>query len=33
VAINAHLWGAIGGIVAILMLKIMVTGSQSRNRN
>ena len=33
VAINAHLWGAIGGIVAILMLKTMVTGSQSRNRN
>ena len=33
VAINAHLWGAIGGVVAILMLKIMVTGSQSRNRN
>ena len=27
VAINAHLWGAIGGIVAILMLKIVTTGS------
>ncbi|NQZ24571.1 MAG: rhombosortase [Colwellia sp.] len=33
VAINAHLWGAIGGIVAILMLKIRVTGPQSNRIN
>jgi len=33
VAINAHLWGAIGGVIAILMLKIVATVSQKSRRN
>ncbi len=33
VAINAHLWGAIGGVIAILILKIVARGSQSSRIN